>query len=75
MLPEDTLWFEFGKCLNLMMYGIALGGKDIYDSKLLLLNIHINTSIMPDTYKVLTTLFCEAQKLRFIVVCTYKMCT
>lgn len=76
MLPEVMLWFEFGKCLNLMMHGIALGEKkriDVCNSKLPLLNINVDASVLSDKYKNLAVLFHEARKLKFIALGTYKM--
>lgn len=61
MLWEAMLWFEFGKCLNLMMYGRALGkNEQIYATKLLVLNINVNASIMLDKYKAVTALCHES---------------
>lgn len=48
-------------------------GVDVCNFKLLLLNINVNVFIMLNKYKVMVFFFYEGRKLRFIVVCIYKM--
>lgn len=47
--------------------------RDICNSKLFLLNINVDASVMPDKYKIMASLFYEARKLRFTAVGIYKL--
>lgn len=54
----------------------SIGGKkriDVCNSKLPLLNINVDASVLSDKYKNLAVLFHEARKLKFIALGTYKM--